>query len=59
VNFASLLAAQLTYNQARLAYVQAEASRYVDTITLFQALGGGWWNRSTAGAKQPGTRQVP
>lgn len=59
VNFASLLAAQLTYNQARLAYVQAEASRYVDTVTLFQALGGGWWNRGTSGTKQAGTRQAP
>jgi NodT family efflux transporter outer membrane factor (OMF) lipoprotein len=46
VNYASLLAAQLTFNQARLAYVQAQASRYLDTVTLFQALGGGWWNRS-------------
>jgi len=26
--------------------VQAEASRYADTAALFQALGGGWWNRS-------------
>jgi hypothetical protein len=26
------------------------ASRYTDTVTLFQALGGGWWNRADAGA---------
>jgi len=26
--------------------VQAQAGRYADTAALFQALGGGWWNRS-------------
>jgi outer membrane protein TolC len=26
--------------------IQAKASRYPDTAALFQALGGGWWNRS-------------
>jgi outer membrane protein TolC len=25
--------------------VQAEAARYADSAALFQALGGGWWNR--------------
>ena len=45
VNLASLLIAQQAYQQSRLAYVQAAASRYSDTVTLFQALGGGWWNR--------------
>ena len=42
----SLLAAQQTYQQARLADVRAVASRYTDTVALFQALGGGWWNRN-------------
>lgn len=27
------------------ALVQAQAARYADTAALFQALGGGWWNR--------------
>ena len=40
-----VLTAQQTYAQALLAVVQAKASRYTDTIALFQALGGGWWNR--------------
>jgi outer membrane protein TolC len=26
--------------------VQAQAARYADTAALFQALGGGWWDRS-------------
>jgi hypothetical protein len=25
--------------------VQAQVSRLMDTAALFQALGGGWWNR--------------
>jgi hypothetical protein len=25
--------------------VQAQAARFADTAALFQALGGGWWNR--------------
>jgi hypothetical protein len=40
-----LLNAQHSYAQARLAVVQAQAARYADTAALFQALGGGWWNR--------------
>ncbi len=49
-NYVSLLTAQQTYQQARIASVRALASRYTDTVTLFQALGGGWWNRSDPGA---------
>ena len=26
------------------ALVQAQASRYANTIAPFQAVGGGWWN---------------
>src|SRR5262249_42258109 len=40
-----VLAAELAYQQALLNRVQAQASRLTDTATLFQALGGGWWNR--------------
>ncbi len=25
--------------------MQAQAARFADTAALFQALGGGWWNR--------------
>ena len=45
VSYLNLLNAQLNYQQATLAVVSARASRYVDTAALFQALGGGWWNR--------------
>jgi NodT family efflux transporter outer membrane factor (OMF) lipoprotein len=45
VSYLALLSAQTLYQQALLARVQAQAARYGDTIALFQALGGGWWNR--------------
>jgi NodT family efflux transporter outer membrane factor (OMF) lipoprotein len=46
VNNLALLIAEQAYQQALLALVQAQASRYSDTAALFQALGGGWWNRA-------------
>ena len=45
-NYLSLLSAETTYDQAVIAFVQAQASRYADTAALFLALGGGWWNRA-------------
>ncbi|MGH8191908.1 MAG: efflux transporter outer membrane subunit [Rhodanobacteraceae bacterium] len=39
-----LLAAEQSYQQARIALVQAEANRFADTAALYQALGGGWWH---------------
>jgi NodT family efflux transporter outer membrane factor (OMF) lipoprotein len=45
ITYANLLNAQRTYQQARLNLVQAQAARFADTAALFQALGGGWWNR--------------
>jgi NodT family efflux transporter outer membrane factor (OMF) lipoprotein len=45
VAYLSVLDAQRTYQQARIALVQAQAARYADTAALFQALGGGWWNQ--------------
>ena len=47
-SFLTLLDAQRTYQQARVALVQAQANRYADTAALFTALGGGWWNRPDA-----------
>jgi len=40
-----VLAAELSYRQTLLARVQAQANRFTNTAALFQALGGGWWNR--------------
>lgn len=45
VSISVLITAQQAYLQASLARVQAEAALIADTVALFQALGGGWWNR--------------
>src|SRR5262245_25912659 len=45
ISYLGLLTAENTYDTALLALVQAQAARYADTAALFQALGGGWWNR--------------
>jgi NodT family efflux transporter outer membrane factor (OMF) lipoprotein len=45
-NTLAVLSAEQSYQQALLNQVQAESNRYTDTAALFQALGGGWWNRS-------------
>jgi NodT family efflux transporter outer membrane factor (OMF) lipoprotein len=50
-NYLALLSAETAYNQALLTRVQAQAVRYGDTVALFQALGGGWWNRKTVAAR--------
>ncbi len=47
--YLSLLSAEQSYQQASLNLVQAQANRYADTVALFQALGGGWWNRADLG----------
>ncbi len=51
----ALLNAEQTYQQAVISLIQARANRYADTAALFQALGGGWWNRKdvTAEAANP------
>jgi len=46
VNYLGLLSAEQAYQQAVINLAQAEGNRYADTAALFQALGGGWWNRS-------------
>ena len=46
VGYLALLNAEQTYQQAVINLVQAQANRYSDTTALFQALGGGWWNRT-------------
>ncbi|MGC2234308.1 MAG: efflux transporter outer membrane subunit, partial [Candidatus Acidiferrum sp.] len=45
VNYLAVLNAEQSYQQAMINLVQAQANRYADTAALFQALGGGWWNR--------------
>jgi outer membrane protein TolC len=51
VSYLSLLSAETAYRQALLTRVQAQATRYGDTVALFQALGGGWWNRKEVASR--------
>ena len=46
VSFLVLLEAQRIYQQTRVTLAAAQANRFADTAALFQALGGGWWNRT-------------
>ncbi|HEY3918920.1 MAG TPA: efflux transporter outer membrane subunit [Stellaceae bacterium] len=58
INYTTLLQAETTYQQAHVNRVIAQANRYADTAVLFQALGGGWWNRSdVASAADPAPNQ--
>ncbi|MEW9570427.1 efflux transporter outer membrane subunit [Rhodanobacter sp. Si-c] len=41
-----LLNAEQSWQQAKIALVQAQANRFADTAALYQALGGGWWHHS-------------
>lgn len=50
-NHLAVLQAEQTWQQAEIALVQAQVTRYGDTVALFQALGGGWWNNADAFAK--------
>jgi NodT family efflux transporter outer membrane factor (OMF) lipoprotein len=51
VNYLALLNAETAYQQTLLTRVQAQATRFGDTVALFQALGGGWWNRPQVAMK--------
>jgi NodT family efflux transporter outer membrane factor (OMF) lipoprotein len=45
IDHLTLITAEQAWQQARISEIQARANRYADTAALFQALGGGWWNR--------------
>ena len=51
-NVLLLLNAQQGYLQAVLQVIQARVARLADTVALFAALGGGWWNRPALPAAQ-------
>ncbi|WP_347252113.1 efflux transporter outer membrane subunit [Legionella sp.] len=45
VGYLEVLNAEQAYQQALITLIQNQANRFVDTAALYQALGGGWWNR--------------
>lgn len=46
VSYLNVLTAQQQYQETVLVRIQSQAARYTDTAALFQAAGGGWWNRN-------------
>lgn len=52
VNYQAQLAAEQSYLLAAINLAQAQTNRLGDTAALYQALGGGWWNRSNITAMQ-------
>jgi NodT family efflux transporter outer membrane factor (OMF) lipoprotein len=53
-----ILNAELAYQQAVVTRVQAQSARFADTAALYQALGGGWWNRDGEGNATPAKRAI-
>ena len=48
ISYQLLLLAEQSYQQAIISRIQAQTNRLGDTAALYQALGGGWWNRTEA-----------
>jgi len=49
-SYVQVLSAEQSYQTAAVSLVKARAQRFADTAALFQALGGGWWNRADVAA---------
>ena len=49
--YLNVLTAEQTDFSSRLNLITARAARFTDTVALFQALGGGWWNRTDVDPK--------
>jgi NodT family efflux transporter outer membrane factor (OMF) lipoprotein len=49
-SYTQVLTSEQAYQTAAVSLVKARAQRYADTAALFQALGGGWWNRNDVNA---------
>lgn len=57
VTYLDVLSADAQYAQAQLNEIQAVAVRHQDSVALFAALGGGWWN--TAAPNPPAAAAGP
>ncbi len=51
-SYLALISAEQAYLQSVVARSQAQANRLVDSAALYEALGGGWWNRAEGGTKR-------
>jgi NodT family efflux transporter outer membrane factor (OMF) lipoprotein len=55
--YLEVLVADVQYHQAELNELQAIAVRYQDSVALFAALGGGWWNAERDDANTAGPKE--
>jgi NodT family efflux transporter outer membrane factor (OMF) lipoprotein len=55
VAYLDVLTADVQFHETTIAYLQAVAQRHQDTVALFVALGGGWWN----GQRPAGEGEAP
>ena len=46
IAYITVLTSQTQYQNAVIGQIRAQAARYTDTVALYVALGGGWWNRN-------------
>lgn len=46
IDYLTQLVAEQNYQSASISLIQAQTNRLGDTAALYQALGGGWWNRA-------------
>jgi len=53
ISYQMLLLAEQNYQQSVVTLIQAQTNRLGDTAALYQALGGGWWNRTEKSAHAP------
>ena len=53
ISSSTVLIAQQGYLSALVTSAGARANQYADTAALFQALGGGWWNRDDVRPPRP------
>jgi NodT family efflux transporter outer membrane factor (OMF) lipoprotein len=58
-SYLQVLTAEQTYQNAAVSLVKARAQRFADTAALFQALGGGWWNRTDVANNSTDCCKVP
>jgi NodT family efflux transporter outer membrane factor (OMF) lipoprotein len=54
VAYVDVMTADVQLHTASIAYLQAVAQRQQDTVALFVALGGGWWNAAADATAQQG-----
>ncbi|MDR0251249.1 MAG: efflux transporter outer membrane subunit [Burkholderiales bacterium] len=59
IGYLELLSAESAYQEAITDLIQAQAERFGSTAALFQALGGGWWNRDEDSPSNEGEERAP